>query len=274
MCELFCLASRWPTRATFSLDTFAKRGAPGGSTVDGWGIALHDGRDARLYKEPEPAGNSAWLSFVGQRHPASHLIISHIRRATRGPISLANTQPFVREVGGHVHVFAHNGHLKGIEGRYDAGKKRFWPVGDTDSEIAFCLLAERLSPLWSAGAVPPLEYRVEIVTRFAAEMRELGPANFLYTDGDALFAQGHRRNQADGTFGPPGLWMLHRECALDVDGVQGFGVEVEPSGKAQVITLVASVPLTGEGWRPLAEGELVAVRHGRIVAARGSPAYA
>jgi hypothetical protein len=43
---------------------------------------------------------------------------------------------------------------------------------------------------------------------------------------------------------PPGLWMLHRECAIDTDGLQGFGVTVEASGEAQVITLLASVPLT------------------------------
>ncbi|MFI4999193.1 MAG: class II glutamine amidotransferase, partial [Reyranellales bacterium] len=52
MCELFCLSSRLPTRATFSLRAFADRGGPGGRSVDGWGVALHDGRDVRLYKEP------------------------------------------------------------------------------------------------------------------------------------------------------------------------------------------------------------------------------
>ena len=30
--------------------------------------------------------------------------------------------------------------------------------------------------------------------------------------------------------------------------------------------LVASVPLTDEAWRPLAEGELVAIRAGEVVA--------
>jgi glutamine amidotransferase len=274
MCELFCLTSRYPTRATFSLETFARRGARGGTTIDGWGIALHDGRDVRLYKEPEPGGDSAWLAFVGQRHAASRLIISHIRRATMGGISLGNTQPFIRELGGRMHVFAHNGRLEGIEARYTTAKKRFRPVGETDSEIAFCMLADRLSPLWNTATIPALDYRLEIISQFAEELRELGPANFLYSDGDALFAHGHRRIQVSGTIEPPGLWMLHRECAIDTDGLQGFGVTVEASGEAQVITLLASVPLTDEGWRPLAEGELVVVRHGRVVASRGSPAFA
>ena len=71
MCELFGLTSRRPTRATFLSDTFAGRGARGRTTIDGWGIALHDGRDVRIYKEPELAGDSAWISAgTGVGNPA------------------------------------------------------------------------------------------------------------------------------------------------------------------------------------------------------------
>lgn len=52
-----------------------------------------------------------------------------------------------------------------------------------------------------------------IVTRFAADMRALGPANFLYADSDVLFAHGHRRIQAGGEIAPPGLWHLQRRGA-------------------------------------------------------------
>ncbi len=43
----------------------------------------------------------------------TRLLISHIRHATRGALSLANTQPFGREFGGRTHLFAHNGRLEG-----------------------------------------------------------------------------------------------------------------------------------------------------------------
>jgi predicted glutamine amidotransferase len=273
MCELFGLSSRQPTRATFSLDTFASHGAPPGGMIDGWGIAFYNGLDVRLHKEPEPASNSAWLAFIKQHRIISSLVISHIRRATMGNISLANTQPFSRELGGRMHVFAHNGNLTGIEVRYTATKRRFRPVGETDSEIAFCMLAERLSPLWSTSTIPTLDQRFGIICDFAAELRELGPANFLYADGDVLFAHGHRRIQTDGTIAPPGLWLLCRECAIDKDGLPTSattlggaeaGVTIEGSAEGQAITLLASVPLTGEGWHPLAEGELVAVKDGRV----------
>ena len=273
MCELFGLSSRQPTRATFSLDSFASHGAPPGGMIDGWGIAFYDGLDVRLHKEPEPAMDSAWLAFIKQQRIASRLIISHIRRATKGSISLANTQPFTREFGGRMHAFAHNGNLKGIEVRYTASNHRFRPVGETDSEIAFCMLAERLSPLWSTSGIPTLDQRFCVIREFGAEMREFGPANFLYADGDALFAHGHRRIQTDGTIAPPGLWLLSRECAADKDelltsaatlGGSEAGVTIEGGAKGQAITLLASVPLTSEGWRPLAEGELVSVKDGRV----------
>jgi predicted glutamine amidotransferase len=265
MCELFCLSSRLPTVASFSLDRFAARGAPGGRTVDGWGLAFYEGRDLRLYREPEPAGDSPWLAFIAGRRLPSRLVLSHIRRATDGAVALANTQPFARELGGRMHAFAHNGRLPGIAG-FAGGGRRYRPVGDTDSEIAFCLLLDRLAPLWRNGAAPPLADRLAIVGRWAAAMRALGPANFLYADGDALFAHADRRIQADGTIAPPGLWRLERRCDLDRDALARAGVTIESGAGPQQLTLLASVKLSGEPWRPFACGELVAVKDGRIAA--------
>jgi len=149
MCELFCLCSRVPTRATLSLQRFAEHGGYGHSAIDGWGLAFYDGPDVRLYKEPEPAANSPWISFIEERDLPTRLLVSHIRHATRGALSHANTHPFMRELGGRQHVFAHNGRLDEIGTRYAGVWQRFRPIGETDSEIAFCILLERMAPLWS-----------------------------------------------------------------------------------------------------------------------------
>jgi predicted glutamine amidotransferase len=270
VCELFCLSGRLPTRATLSLETFARHGGYNGNAVDGWGIAFFDGRDVRLYKEPEPASDSAWLDFVEQRRLPSRLILSHIRHATQGCISLANTQPFLRELGGRSHVFAHNGQLGGIANGAAGERRRFRPLGETDSEIAFCLLLEQIAPLWAAGAEPSLEARLSVVMRFAARMRELGPANFLYADGNMLFAHGHRRTQIDGGIAPPGLWRLQRRCAIDADSPWEPGGEVveRTETRIQMLTLVASVPLSDEHWIPFTEGEIIVVKDGEILPAR------
>ena len=87
--------------------------------------------------------------------------------------------------------------------------------------------------------------------------------NFLYADGDTLFAHGHRRIQASGQILPPGLFLLSRQCAHADEAVQALGVSVAPG--FQQVLLIASVPLTDEKWRPFSEGELVAVSAGRLV---------
>lgn len=103
------------------------------------------------------------------------LIVAHARRATRGTRSYQNAQPFIRELAGRVHLFAHNGDLPGIFQSSGFRPNRFNPIGDTDSERAFCVLLDRMASIWSqASAVPPLSARFAIVSSFASEVRALG----------------------------------------------------------------------------------------------------
>lgn len=267
MCELLALSSARPARLTFSLHTLAARGAAAGGTHDGWGVAFCEGTDVALFREPGAAGDSALVRHLESHGPSTSLAVSHIRRATRGAVQLSNTQPFVRELGGRMQVFAHNGDLPGIE-RAQAfllGAQR--PVGQTDSERAWCALLARLSGLWAGAGVPTLESRLATVAAFAADLRALGPANFLYADGDVLFAHGHRRIQhPSGRIEPPGLWTLQRHCTAQAPRPADAGGVAVADG-VQTVRLFASVPLTGEAWQPLAEGELMVVRDGEIIAA-------
>lgn len=261
MCELFALSGSLATTTTLSMERLARRGDRSGHLSDGWGIGFYDGPDVRLFREPEPAGDSVWVRFIAERQIRSHLVMSHLRHATQGEVSLRNTQPFARELGGRMHLFAHNGRLPGIEQRLEGAGQRHAAIGSTDSEIAFCALLDRLTPLWVAGS-PTLEARLAVVSGLAQELRQLGPANFLYADGELLFAHGHRRLQADGSTAAPGLHVLHRECAIDPDALAAAGVEI---GHPQSVTLFASVPLTADDWRPFAEGEIVILQGGAVV---------
>lgn len=251
MCELFAMSSRLPTDARASLAAFARRGGLEAHHKDGWGIAYYADEDVRLVKDAEPASHSECMRFL-QEHPfTSGVVLSHIRKATQGGMAMKNCQPFARELGGRMHVFAHNGDLRFDALRASLPLRSFEPIGETDSEYAFCALLERMRPLRRHGGVAPLHERLAVVARFAASLRPLGPANFLYADGDALFIHAHRRVQAAGEAPrPPGLHLLQRRCAPD-----------------QSVVLAASVPLTDEpGWKPLREGELVAAQGGAIVA--------
>jgi predicted glutamine amidotransferase len=263
MCELLCVSSLHPTQLALSFQTLAAHSGGMSTTRDGWGVAFYQGSDVALFREPVAASDSPLVRFLQSQGPGTSLAVSHIRHATRGARSLANTQPFVRELGGRTHVFAHNGDLPGIAGVTALAFDRYRPVGTTDSEHAFCALLERLKALWHAGTTPPLSQRWSVISQFAAELCKLGPANFFYSDGEVLFAHGHRRIQADGTIAAPGLWLWSCHCADPDAPIQGAGVTVGPG--FQEIAMLASVPLTDEPWRPLREGELVVVLAGRLI---------
>lgn len=264
-CELLAMSASQPARLTVSLRTLASHGAPDAASPDGWGVAFYQGDHVVLHREAAPAGDSALVRELEAGGPSTPLALSHIRRATQGAVTLANTQPFVRELAGRTHVFAHNGNLPGVLERTPLPASRYHPVGQTDSERVFCDLMERLGALWNGAFVPPLQDRLSVLAAFAAELRPLGPANFLYADGDALFAHGHRRIQREsGRIEPPGLWLLQRHCKPGDPFPDCPAIAVRGAGP-QTVMLVASVPLTTQTWRPLAEGELVAIRGGEVV---------
>ena len=268
MCELLAVSSSSPVRLTFSLQTLAAHGASAGSSQDGWGVAFYQGADVALFREPAAAAGSALVQFLESQGPGTELAISHIRHATQGAVSLANTQPFVRELAGRTHVFAHNGDLPDIDRSDVLVLGDHHPVGQTDSERAFCALLQRLVEPWKSSNPPTIESRLSLLAAFAADLRALGPANFLYADGDALFAHGDRRFQpVRRRAEPPGLWIRRQHCAPeDREGDQHAGVSIVPSGQA--VAWIASLPLTADDWRPLAEGELLAVRDGEVLGSR------
>lgn len=266
MCELFAFSGQRPALLRCSLHEFAQHGG-GGRNAEGWGIAHYLDGDVRLLKDAGAARDSACLAFI-ERHPLqSGLVISHIRHAIQGAATHRNCQPFLRELGGSMHVFAHNGNLDRTALAGLAEPDCYHPVGETDSELAFCALLERLRPLWrSAAAVPPLERRREVVADFARELRALGPANFLYADGDALFAHGHRRTQQDGEIRPPGLFVLCRSCEVGAPAFEALGLGIAPAEQGGPQLMFASVALTPDAaWRPLADGELLVARAGGLI---------
>jgi len=270
MCELFAMSSRLPATITYSLEEFAQHGGRTGPHSDGWGIAYYGDRDARVIRDVDAAADSALVRFVAESGERSRTVVSHIRHATQGEVALRNTQPFSREVGGRVHIFAHNGDLTGVSDAAELVLDTDRPIGETDSDHAFCALLTRIRRLWGDGAeIPAIDARLEVVADFARIMRVLGPANFIYFDGDSLFLHGHRRkHDGEEEPRPPGLHTLCRSCTVGGTAFEADGLTI--SGHNQHVVLAATVPLTDEPWEALSEGEIVVARAGEIVTQVGS----
>jgi glutamine amidotransferase len=174
---------------------------------------------------------------------ASTLVVAHIRKANPPEIgqAWANTHPFEREMGGNAWVFAHNGKLAGIHGNPRFATSRFLPVGDTDSESAFCFLLERL-----ALVVPPAPRQIS-AEQLGATLHDsvealsmLGEFNFLLADGVHLVAHATGR-----------LYLLERPCC---------NAECE-----EAAILIATEPLTAEDWKPLEHESIHVFAGGRRV---------
>src|SRR6185369_428284 len=179
MCELLGMECNVPTDIVFSFAGLASRGGKHGPHADGWGLALYDGKLARVFLEPIAAAESRLATFV-REHPIKTLLaIAHVRRRTRGGAGLVNTHPFARELWGRHWVFAHNGTIKSAS-RLTLG--RFRPIGDTDSEHAFCALLGALDHEFCDYSCSYVDLAVVIVA-YAKKIGSAGTFNMLFGDG-------------------------------------------------------------------------------------------
>ncbi|MEB3757102.1 MAG: class II glutamine amidotransferase [Desulfurococcales archaeon] len=253
MCELFGLSSNGVVRVSFSWRGFRKRGR---IHRDGWGVAWYlDSGLVGLVKEPKPAPESPIAGLMVQG-VMSRIIISHVRQASKGDISYVNTHPFVRRLWDKDWVFAHNGDVsKTIE---ELGYRLEWcrPVGETDSEYAFCYILEELSSLQDRG----LENLATMLWRLADRMSRYGKFNFLLSNGKYLFSFMNREGTLHYLLRHP----PHRGIVrlLDEDYEVMLGELKAPDEHAAII---ATEPLTDEEWNPMTPGTLYVFHNGDLL---------
>lgn len=243
MCELLGMNCNVPTDICFSFAGFQARGGATSVHRDGWGIAFFEGRGVRVFLDPKPSCESAVAEFVRQYPIHSLNVIAHIRKATQGANGLENTHPFMRELWGRYWIFAHNGNLVDYAPTLDGS---FLPVGQTDSERAFCHLLQTLRRRFPNGA-PDHHLLREALQSFADQAREYGPFNFLLSNGDLLFA--HRSTD---------LYYIIRQAPFAVAHLKDQDLEVDFNDLTNPddrVALIATQPLTdNEVWTPLPTG--------------------
>ena len=251
MCELLGMDCNTPTDTGFSL-----RGGRTGPHGDGWGLAFFDGAAARTFLDASPCAESPLSAFVRSQPIKTLQAVAHIRKKTRGPTRLANTHPFVRELWGRNWVFAHNGTVRSLPPGPSGG--RFTPVGQTDSERAFCRLMNRVARRFPTAPADPSELWT-YVARVAGEIARHGTFNFLLGNGDVLFARCDTRLCFIERRAPFG-----RATLKDQDFSIDFGAVTTPRDR---VAVVATAPLTvDEVWTHGEPGTLWVFRRGRLVA--------
>ncbi|MCX7170418.1 MAG: class II glutamine amidotransferase [Proteobacteria bacterium] len=246
MCQLLGMNCNAPTDICFSFTGFQARGGATDVHRDGWGIAFFEGRGVRVFLDPNPSCESPVAELVRHYPIRSLNVIAHIRKATQGPVGLENTHPFMRELWGRYWIFAHNGNLQGYTPELDGS---FLPVGQTDSEKAFCHLLQILRRRFPHGLLERAEI-LAVLEEFAAQLRPYGPFNFLLSNGDSLFA--HRSTDLHYVVRQAPFSTAHLK---DQDVAIDFSEVTSPDDR---VALIATLPLTdNETWIPLPTDRVV-----------------
>lgn len=239
MCELFAMSANRPADAGPYLARLMPRGGKTGPHADGWGVAWYEGRAARVFKDPAPAAESRLLAMLAEHQVKSTALIAHIRLANPSIFGRAtgNTHPFEREWNGRSWVFAHNGKLPGLQARRPLPDSRFQPLGDTDSELAFCHILDAIARgIGRERHFSPGDL-VDAIGPVVDELAALGEFNFILSDGECLYAHAHTR-----------LHALQRTFSTGNDAYR--------------MTLLATAPLTSEPWRALRPDGIRVYRQG------------
>jgi predicted glutamine amidotransferase len=251
MCQLLGMNGNTPTDIVFSFTGFCTRAQ---EHKDGFGIAFFEGPGVRLFVDAQSARDSPVADMVRRYPIRSDNIIAHIRKATQGRVGLENTHPFQRELWGRYWVFAHNGDLKHFAPRLHAS---FRPVGNTDSELAFCWLMQELSK--AHARVPPIAELTATLRELVPRIASHGTFNFMLSNGQALWAHCSTRLCY--------LVRQHpfRQARLQDDDISvNFAELTTPSDR---VAVVVTEPLTrDEEWTQFTPGELKVFAAGEPVA--------
>jgi len=241
MCQLLGMNANTPTDVMFSFTGLATRAD---EHKDGFGIAFFEDRGLRLFVDPHSAVDSPVADMVRRYPIKSGNVIAHIRKATVGHVALENCHPFVRELWGRYWVFAHNGDLRDFHPQLHGA---FRPVGDTDSERAFCWLMQELAK--AHASVPSIDELSHTLRELLPWPSRHGSFNVLLSNGQALWAHGTTKLhwlQREHPFRPATL--------ADEDLSVDFAALTQPTDR---VAVVATEPLTtGEAWHSFPSGEL------------------
>ena len=244
MCQLLGMNCNVPTDVMFSFAGFAERGGRTDHHGDGWGIAFFEDKGLRHFVDHQSAAESPVAELIRHYPIKSRNVISHIRKATQGEVTLENCHPFVRELWGRYWVFAHNGDLKDYAPRLHGS---FRPVGHTDSERAFCWLLQELAK--SHASVPGIAELTLTLRELVPQISKHGTFNFLLSNGEALWAHASTNLYHVVRQHPFGSATLR-----DEDLSVNFAEHAAPGDR---VAVVVTAPLTtDEQWTAFAPGEL------------------
>ncbi|MFZ7109135.1 class II glutamine amidotransferase [Avibacterium avium] len=260
MCQLLGMNCNTPTDIVFSFEGFRRRAGLTDSHSDGFGIAFFEGKGVRIFRDNQAGHSSPIADCVKQYHIKAFNVIAHIRKATQGEVTIENTHPFIREIWGENWVFAHNGNLTSFP---DMSESFCQPIGSTDSEAAFCYMAEQLKNRFRKK--PTEEQIFQVIQEITKELAQGGTFNFILSNGEWMIAHCSTNLHYITRKAPFGTAQR-----IDDDGVIDFRQHTTERDK---VTIITTFPLTkDEIWTKMEHGGFVFFKDGdKVYEVLGTP---
>lgn len=199
----------------------------------GWGLAVADGDDISIEKEPIQATKSNYLKERLSLPINAKTVLAHIRYATIGNVDYKNCHPYSkRDNFSRRWTLIHNGTIFDYPplSRFLKQQK-----GDTDSERILLYIIEQVNKRQKT-AYRPLEphERFSLVDSIVSEMSRGNKLNLLIYDGEYMYAHTNYANS---------LHYLQSENGI----------------------IFSTLPLSRDEWQKLPFTTLLAYRDGKAV---------
>ncbi len=282
MCRLYALRATHPTHAACELLDAqnalihqSQRDGRGLANTDGWGMARILRGEGQCFRQVEPASESEMYRNEALKLNGT-ILMAHVRRATVGISSAANTHPFR-----HGNAFLiHNGHIPAFDEVRPrllatlSDERRAAIQGTTDSEHVLALLLELRASHEEAPMDQITEMAIQHIRAWCNEANEPVQAglsdiefddlegipdstlnqtlalNLLWSDG--LTLGGSRYNRT--------LWFADRTTPYlcPICGHPHADVSATSSSPYRA-SILASERITDENWQALPNGSVCTV---------------
>lgn len=198
----------------------------------GWGLALTDGNNINIEKEPIQATTSRYLRERLSQPIVTQTALAHIRYATIGNIEYKNCHPYSKtDNSSRRWTLIHNGTIFDYPPLCKFLKKQ---TGDTDSERILLYIIEQINNAQKATKSPlNANERFSLLDSIVSDMSKENKLNLLIFDGEYMYAH---TNYADS------LNYLESDNGI----------------------IFSTLPLSYEDWKKLPLNTLFAFRNGKL----------
>lgn len=230
MCEVFGLSAKKPVEINGWLNVLYSHSE---KFPNGWGLAVINGNEVNIEKEPVQAIASTYLKNRLTQPIRTCSALAHIRHAVPESMQYCNCHPFTqKDISGRRWTATHNGAIFQFT---PLEQYKEIQVGVTDTERILLYLVDQISRREeSAGRSLDAEERFQVLDEIMCSMAEENRLNLLLFDGEYLYAHTNKKGDL--------FYCQTEEYAV-----------------------VATVPMDDRVWKPVPFTTLVAFKDGELV---------